>query len=163
MFQNKRRWEASRVKLGWTVTSIILLALFGATIWLSTGLPILDDLGPGPGFFPLWLAGLGAVLAVLLIMETSRQPAEDGEGLTPDRAALFRIAAIIIVLAAAALAFESLGWRITAFFTVALLLPALGARSIVAIVPFALIASFGVFHVFYHWLKVPLPIGSFGI
>jgi putative tricarboxylic transport membrane protein len=30
-------------------------------------------------------------------------------------------------------------------------------------VPFVLAASFGVFHVFYYWLKVPLPIGTFGI
>ena len=28
---------------------------------------------------------------------------------------------------------------------------------------FALAGSFGVFHVFYHWLKVPLPMGVLGI
>jgi len=39
----------------------------------------------------------------------------------------------------------------------------LGARSAIAIVLTALAGSFGVFHVFYHWLKVPLPIGAFGV
>jgi hypothetical protein len=28
---------------------------------------------------------------------------------------------------------------------------------------FAVAGSFGVFHAFYYWLKVPLPIGIFGI
>ena len=39
----------------------------------------------------------------------------------------------------------------------------LGARSPIAILLTALAGSFGVFHVFYHWLKVPLPIGEFGL
>jgi hypothetical protein len=39
----------------------------------------------------------------------------------------------------------------------------LGARSPVAVLLTALAGSFGVFHVFYYWLKVPLPIGVFGI
>lgn len=151
------------MKLGWTVTSLVLLALFGATIWLSLGLPILDELGPGPGFFPIWLAGLGAVLGVLLIIETARGAPDTGERLMPAPDALFRIVAIIVVLTAAAAAFETLGWRVTALGMTLLLLPALGARSPLFIIPFSLAASFGVFHVFYHWLKVPLPIGSFGI
>jgi hypothetical protein len=47
-------------------------------------------------------------------------------------------------------------------FIVAILL-VLGARSAIAITLTAIAGSFGVFHVFYHWLKVPLPIGAFGV
>jgi hypothetical protein len=36
-------------------------------------------------------------------------------------------------------------------------------RSPAGIAATALLGSFGVFHVFYHWLKVPLPIGQLGI
>lgn len=151
------------MKRGWIVTSIVLLALFGVTIWLSIGLSVHDALGPGPGFFPVWLAGIGTVLTLLLIVETARAPEKAAEPLTPDREALFRVVATMVVLVGAALALEHLGWRITALLMAAILLPALGARSILAIVPFALIAGFGVFHVFYYWLKVPLPIGTFGI
>ena len=43
------------------------------------------------------------------------------------------------------------------------LLLVLGARSPIAIALTAVAGSFGVFHVFYYWLKVPLPIGEFGI
>jgi putative tricarboxylic transport membrane protein len=43
------------------------------------------------------------------------------------------------------------------------LLPVLGARSPVGIMLTALVGSFGVFHVFYYWLKVPLPLGTLGL
>jgi hypothetical protein len=43
------------------------------------------------------------------------------------------------------------------------LLFALGARSPFAILLTALAGSFGVFHVFFYWLKVPLPIGALGL
>jgi len=152
------------LKRGWIVASLILLALFSATVWLSLSLPLLDELGPGPGFFPLWLAGLGAVLSIVLVAQTVRAPANaPSDSLMPDRDALFRIAGIIVMLVLGALALDWLGWRITALIVTGVLLPALGARSPLAIVPFVLAASFGVFHVFYHWLKVPLPIGTFGI
>ena len=152
------------MKRGWIVASIAFLALFCLMIWESVLLPLLDELGPGPGFFPLWLAVIGAVLSVLLIIETARQPADPPEAaLTPDRPALFRVISVIVMLAAAATLLDWLGWRLTALLVAAVLLPALGARSPVAVALFSLAASFGVFHVFYYWLKVPLPIGSFGI
>jgi hypothetical protein len=47
-------------------------------------------------------------------------------------------------------------------FSAALLL-ALGVRRPLAIAIFALASSFGLFHVFYYWLQVSLPIGVLGI
>lgn len=39
-----------------------VLALFGGyIIWVAGALPYVSDVGPGPGFFPLWL-GIGLVL-----------------------------------------------------------------------------------------------------
>ncbi len=152
------------MKRGWIVASGLFLALFVFIIWQSWSLPFLDELGPGPGFFPIWLAGIGAVLSVLLMIETARGPADPpDETLVPPRDAMFRIAAVVVLLSMAAFCLEWLGWRITATAFVLLLLPALGARSPLAILPVAAIAGFGVFHVFYYWLKVPLPIGTFGI
>lgn len=152
------------MKRGWLVATAAFFALFCFTIWESLSLPLMDALGPGPGFFPLWLALIGAVLSLLLAIETARLPSlGDGTSLIPDRDALFRIFAIVIVLAAAAAALDYFGWRLTALAVAAILLPALGARSPFAVIPFAIAAGFGVFHVFYYWLKVPLPIGTFGI
>ena len=58
---------------------------------------------------------------------------------------------------------EPLGFRLTMLAFIAGLLAALGARSPAAILITALAGSFGVFHVFYYWLKVPLPIGLLGV
>ncbi|MEZ5849749.1 MAG: tripartite tricarboxylate transporter TctB family protein [Hyphomicrobiaceae bacterium] len=153
------------MKRGWQLASLGLMALFAYAIWLSANLPLIDELGPGPGFFPLWLGIIGLLLGTILIVQVTRAP-DDGPSvaeLMPDAAAFFRIGAIIVVLAFVTLGFEQVGYRITAFvFSIAVLL-ALGARSPVAIGIFAVCASFGVFHAFYYWLKVPLPIGTLGI
>ncbi|MGE0767635.1 MAG: tripartite tricarboxylate transporter TctB family protein [Hyphomicrobiaceae bacterium] len=152
------------MKRGWIVATICFLALFGVTIWESTSLPLFDELGPGPGFFPIWLAAIGAALSVLLVMETARGPNDPpGESLIPDRPAIFRVLSVVVMLGVGALLLDLLGWRLMALIVTGALLPALGARSPVAIGLFVLAASFGVFHIFYYWLKVPLPIGTFGI
>ena len=152
------------MKRGWVVASFVFLALFCFTVWQSLALPQMDDLGPGPGFFPFWLAAIGIVLSLLLIAETVRLPSlGDGTSLIPDSSARFRILSIVALLAGAAALLDILGWRLTAMLLAVTMLPALGARSPLIVIPFALAAGFGVFHVFYYWLKVPLPIGTFGI
>jgi putative tricarboxylic transport membrane protein len=149
------------VKRGWIVASLVFLGLFGFAIWQSLLLPLIDELGPGPGFFPLALAGLGGVLSLVLVAQTMREPeGPGGEALMPDREALSRILAIVVVLAGAAFLLDWLGWRMTAVLVTAILLPALGARSPISIIAVSLAAGFGVFHVFYYWLKVPLPVGA---
>lgn len=152
------------MKFGWMVGSGCFLALFCFAIWQSLLIPFGDRLGPGPGFFPFWLGLLGAVLSAALIFEVSRLPADDPKDkLTPDISAIGRILAVLVLLTAAALFLDTLGFRLTALGFTLLLLPALGARSLIAIPIVSAVASFGVFHTFYYWLKVPLPIGMFGI
>jgi putative tricarboxylic transport membrane protein len=143
---------------------------------LSIKLPLLDALGPGPGFFPLVLCLLGGVLAVALIVQLAQQPdgmvgvvddsstasADAPESFIPDQPAQFRLMGIVILLAAAFMVLDPLGYRLTALAFISLLLLVLGVRNILAIASVALVFSFGVFHGFYYWLKVPLPVGGFG-
>jgi putative tricarboxylic transport membrane protein len=51
------------------------LAAFGIyIIWVAAKLPYVSDVGPGPGFFPLWL-GIGLVLfSFALIFPSIRKP-----------------------------------------------------------------------------------------
>ena len=147
------------------------MAMFGLALWLavwgavplnSRPLPMRDALGPGPGFFPIWLSIIGLSLGALLLFQTVREPANrDAATLIPERAASMRIIAILALLAGAALALDPLGFRVAAFHFSLLALLALGIRSPLAILAFALASSVGIFHVFYHWLKVPLQIGPF--
>jgi len=160
------------LKRGWFVAAGIFMILFAGTVYLSVKLPLLDALGPGPGFFPLILALLGGVLAAVLILQLAVQPdgasapdgaPETGESLVPDRSAQFRMMGIVVLMAAAFMLLDPLGYRLTALLFLTLLLLVLGVRNILAIAGVALVFSFGVFHSFYYWLKVPLPIGGYGL
>lgn len=159
------------MRRGWLVAAGTFLVLFAGTIYLSSKLPLLDALGPGPGFFPLILALLGVVLSLALLVQLVRQPdaavgapdPDASEDLIPDRSAMFRIVGIIVLLLAAFTALDPLGYRLTALVFITLLLLVLGVRNYIAIALVALALSFGVFHSFYYWLKVPLPIGAFGL
>jgi putative tricarboxylic transport membrane protein len=91
------------------------------------------------------------------------KPGDDKARILPDRHAALQAASVLIALGAAALLIEPLGFRLTMLAFIAGLLAALGARSPAAILITAFAGSFGVFHVFYYWLKVPLPIGALGL
>jgi putative tricarboxylic transport membrane protein len=159
------------LRRGWFATAGAFLALFAGTIYLSLKLPLLDALGPGPGFFPLILALLGGALAVALMVNLAREPqgsadaveADASEPFMPDGAAMFRMIGIVVLLLAAFSALDPLGYRLTALIFITLVLLVLGIRNYVVIALVALALSFGVFHSFYYWLKVPLPIGGFGL
>ncbi len=149
------------------VVLVALCALFVAMAAMAYGYGLRDRLGPGSGFFPFWLGALGATLGVVLLLVSLRgrtigEGGEGGEAQWPDRAGAWRAIVLLGGLASAAVALETLGFRLTAFAFTSLLLIGLGVRRPVVIAVFALVSGFGLFHVFYFWLKVPLPVGVFG-
>ena len=146
-----------------TVLGCIAVCCVVAAV-LAYGYGLSDRLGPGSGFFPFWLGVTGALLCTALLGLSLRGHAiGDGAQATwPDRAGAARAAALLAALGAAALVLEPLGFRATAAAFTALLLVALGVRRPAVIALFALASSVGLFHAFYYWLKVPLPIGIFG-
>ena len=155
-------------KLGWQIACLCLLGIFVPALVTSLGYSLTDSLGPGPGFFPFWLSLIGAVLSAAMLAQVTLAKADDGiaislASLAPERRVALQAIGVLVALTAAAALFEPLGYRLTMLpFLVGLLL-ILGARSPIAIALTSLAGSFGVFHVFYHWLKVPLPIGEFGL
>jgi putative tricarboxylic transport membrane protein len=153
------------VKRGWQIASACLLGFFAFGFWAALEFPLLDDLGPGPGFFPVGLSIVGAVLSLALFADVSRAPLLEGAAaaILPPRDARVRTLLVLGFLIAAAFLFEPLGYRLTTLLFIAGLLIALGVRSLTAIVLCSMLGSFGVFHIFYYWLKVPLPIGDLGI
>ena len=152
-------------KLGWQIACLCLLAVFLPALVTSLGYSLTDALGPGPGFFPFWLSLIGAAISAVMLVQITLAKSDAGMAidLAPDREAALRAIGVLVALTAAAALFEPLGYRLTMLPFIAGLLLILGARSPTAIALTALAGSFGVFHVFYHWLKVPLPIGEFGL
>ena len=141
-----------------------LCAVFAAATGIAYTYSLKDDLGPGAGFFPFWLGLIGVALSLALLAQSwrGRSVGDEADARWPDRPGAFRAVALLAGLVLSALLLAPAGFRLTAFVVTAALLVALGVRRPVVIVVFALAASFGLFHVFYYWLKVPLPIGPFG-
>lgn len=135
-------------------------------LWQSLLLSLTDRLGPGPGFFPFWLALVGIVLAVALLISTAREPrAPEGDDarILPHGAGGLRWLAIVVLLAAATAAMSIVGFRIAMLVFNAAMLIALGERRWWAVALFAVLGSFGVYYVFTTWLDVLLPTGELGI
>ena len=152
-------------KLGWQIACLCLLGIFVPALVTSLGYSLTDALGPGPGFFPFWLSLIGAVLSAAMLAQVTLAKTDEGIAISfaPERRVALQAIGVLIALTAAAALFEPLGYRLTMLPFIVGLLLILGARSPIAIALTALAGSFGVFHVFYHWLKVPLPIGEFGM
>lgn len=150
------------MRRGRIVACVCLVAVFLGALVTSLGYSLIDALGPGPGFFPFWLSLIGLVLTIVILIESLREKADSGIGL-PERQAAIQGGAVLFALVAATVLFEPLGFRLTMLVFIAGLLFVLGARSPAAILITAVAGSFGVFHVFLYWLKVPLPVGVLGL
>jgi len=151
------------VKRSWQVATVALLAVFAFFAFESLRLSLVDALGPGPGFFPFWLSMIGGVLAVILLAQLQRGTAGVDAGMLAfDRAGTRNVLLVLAGLIAATAVLELAGFRIAMLLAIAYILVVLGARNWVGITVFAVVGSFGVFHVFSSLLKVPLPVGVFG-
>jgi putative tricarboxylic transport membrane protein len=159
------------MRQGRLVATGVMLLFCVLAAWQSWLLPLTDKLGPGPGFFPFWMALIGVALAIGLLVVTAVEPVAtsiepaDGEGrILPHGPGASRWFAIVALLAVAAAAMEFAGFRITMLVFNAALAIALGERRWWVIALFAVLGSVGVFYVFTTWLDVLLPVGTaFGI
>jgi putative tricarboxylic transport membrane protein len=151
------------MKRGWQVAAVALLLIFALFTYESFKLSLRDTLGPGPGFFPFWLGVLGAALSLILLIQLhlGRVDVSD-ETLTFDRAGTRSVMVALVGLIAATALLDVAGFRIAMLLLIAFLLVVLKAHNRVAIAICAGAGSFGVYHVFFDLLKVPLPVGIFG-
>lgn len=154
------------MRRGWQVTSLVMLLVCVATGWEAHNLALFDRLGPGPGFFPFWLALIGAVLCAVILAQVSFTPAQgctDGVTVFPRGEAAVAAVVIMLATAVATALLEVIGFRLTIALYSAALLIGLGARRWWLIAVFALVAGFGLFHIFNNWLDVLLPVSEWGI
>jgi putative tricarboxylic transport membrane protein len=151
------------VRHGRIIACVVLAGIFLAALVTSLGYSLIDALGPGPGFFPFWLSLIGVALTLVILIESVRSRETTAGSILPDRQAALQGGGVLVALAAAAALFEPLGFRLTMLVFIGGILWMLGARSLFGIAFTAVAGSFGVFHVFLYWLKVPLPTGAFGI
>lgn len=160
-----RQLSKAGMKRAWQITCLTFVALSVLTIVLSFDYPYKDRLGPGPAFFPVWLSIITGVLSLALFIQTTwgRSVADTTTKIFPGPQGAWRIGIILFALLACVALLEPLGFRITLLLFLLLLPQALGVERWWSVLIFAAAGSFGIFHIFYHWLKVPLPMGVFGI
>jgi putative tricarboxylic transport membrane protein len=153
---------ARRLDAGLGAALLAVAAFFGHG---AMGMRYFTSIGPGPGFFPRWLALLLAVLglAILLRAFLSRAPADASppEPL-PDAQGALRVLAVLGAVAFVALAMDRIGFAPAMLVASVAAMAALGLRDPRVMLPVALGSSFGAHLVFVRWLGVPLPAGWLG-
>jgi putative tricarboxylic transport membrane protein len=154
-----------QMKRAWQITCMAFLALAILTLVLSFDYPYLDKLGPGPAFFARWISIISGALSLALFFQTTwgKSVLDTTVTLLPERQGVWRIMITLVALLGCLVLLNPLGFRISLFLFLLFLPPMLGERNYLVTLIFALVGSFGVFHAFYYWLKVPLPIGVLGI
>ena len=151
------------MKRGWQAASVAVLVLFAFFAYESLQLSLRDALGPGAGFFPFWLSVIGGVLALFLLIQVTRGRSEAAaQTLTFERAGARSVVLMLGGLAAATALLDIAGFRLSMLILNTYLLFVLGVRNWIVIAIFAIAGSYGIYHVFYDLLKVPLPEGIFG-
>ena len=153
------------MKRAWQITCFVFIGF--SIFWMAVSFqyPYHDKLGPGPGFFPFWMSVITGSLSLVLFFQTTWGTSLAGvvATLLPEREGVRRIIVIMIGLVGCLALLDPLGFRVSLFLFLLFLPFGLGMRNWWVILIFAAAGSFGIFHVFYYWLKTPLPIGFFGI
>ncbi len=140
------------------VASLGVLFVSLYVIWEAKGLDYMSSLGPGPGFFPLWMGILLGALSIGWFVQVSMTPQGPIEvGFIPDRNAVTRIVSIILALVVLSALLEILGFQLTGFLFLLFLLFALGRQHPLLTLVLSLAGSFGTYYLFKVWLQVPLP------
>ena len=157
-----------------TAAAAVLFAAVGVyCIVVGLNHEYYDLMGPGPGFFPIWIGALLTVLSVAVLVQglrpTSALPeasaaaaAAVDEPFFASPAAAWRISGLLAALFAVWWLLDVLGFRLT-IFLFALLGPRLiEPQPLVRSLVIALLCGFGVAYGFETWLHVQLPDPSIG-
>ena len=140
----------------------------GLSLWCyleSTKFTYMTQFTPGPGFMPFWVGVVLALLSVYLIIDSFvRKPGKkDNAKILPEKHALYRVGAIMLMLVGVRFAMNFLGFPLTiALFTTAILL-LLEHYSILKSVGYGVAYAAVTWFVFQYILSMGFPKGILGI
>ncbi|HEX7124966.1 MAG TPA: tripartite tricarboxylate transporter TctB family protein [Thermodesulfobacteriota bacterium] len=154
--------RAGRLAFRLVASGFVLLGLW--VCWYARGLTYYTPVGPGPGFFPLWLGLLLTVLSCAVLVR-SRRPGRLAlpDRFLPERRTGGRMAVTVGMIAVFALGVERAGFVPTMFVVLLVLLRSNGCRLFPTATVIALAATLVVGYSFTHWLNVYLPPVPFGL
>jgi hypothetical protein len=135
-------------------------------IWRSLAdLPVGTIQNPGPAVMPLALAVLLTAFALWTLIgngSRSRDGVEDDQPVAPTPG-LGHATLILGAIVVAALALETLGYRLTVLALLLFFLGVVERKRIIPSLAVGFAVSFGSHTLLVHVLKVPLPTGPMGI
>ncbi len=153
------REKMARQALAQRAAALVFAALCIGFLWQARDYPYLDDTGPGAGFFAIWIGVLGLLVGIaMLLWPQGAEARVEQTDAAPGAARA--IIATLAALAAAGLALEEAGFRLTSFVLLAVLLRTYGATFPRALL-FAVTMSILVFALF-DALHLRLPVGALG-
>jgi putative tricarboxylic transport membrane protein len=138
------------------VAGAALILLAGFVVLESRKLPFGSFSAPGPGYWPIVLAGALAAFALAVILLGAASPRLGAAGWAGSLKAL----AILGACAFVALALEPLGYRATMMVVVLFLLGVVERKHPLLVVSTALVLAFGTHYLVDRVLNVPLPRGA---
>lgn len=151
------------MKRYYQITGIVLLLVALFVAFESLQLKYYSSLGPGPGFFPLWLSIFLGVLAVMMLLKATLGKSDPmPEDFIPSRTGVIRMGVVALSLIGTTLFIEPIGFSLAMLPMYLVLLYTFGQRSLLTISLVALAGSFGVDYIFVNLLRVPLPKGILG-
>lgn len=143
-------------KLVAALPALFMLGLAGVVYLGTSELRIWRGITPGPRFFPVILAGIGALLGVLLLLAQWRGTDASTMDL-PDRYGARQVAATLLALVVLAYGSPLVGMvPMVALFVFAMLLLVLRQRLLASLVA-AVLVALGLQVIFVLWLNVALP------
>lgn len=145
---------------------VIGFAFLALSIYVMVGafhLEYYTTIGPGPGFFPFWLAATLAALIVLWLVRVFLKPNEPlPEGFFPKKNAVLRLLSVLIAMVLFVLLGEVLGFRIAMLAFLLVMVYVLGRQPAFVAIAVALAGSFGAYYLFHDLMGVHLPLATIG-
>jgi hypothetical protein len=140
----------------------------GLALWAyleSRRFHYMSEFTPGPGFFPFWVAVSLALLSAYLIYSTfKRAPStQDEKKILPQRHALIRVSAILLLLIAATGAMKLLGFLLTLVVFTTAILTILERYSVLKSLAYGIAYAAVTWFIFEYLMTMGFPKGFLGI
>lgn len=148
------------IRHGEAILAAFFLAAGLYCIAIGTQFNYYNRLGPGAGFFPIWIGLLLTLLSAGLLIQVARRWRTETAPFFADRSAGFRVCGTLAFVAVASAAMSLFGFRLTMFVFAALAPFVIKRMNLLLVGTVAVAVSFGVAYAFETWLRVQLPKSS---
>ncbi len=144
--------------------ALCFTAFSAFVVWESWNLEYYTPLGPGAGFFPLWLGVVMGGLSLIWFVQISGRKGRPKDGaFLPERRGMVRLLSVLGAMVAATLLMDFLGYQLAMFLLLFFLLLIPGRQTIWLTMVVALLGSVGIYYLFGSYLDVQLPKASLAL